>query len=80
MKLEKREITLNEYDSLKDVYYLEKTLFREYTARLALAKCKETENELARLVKEVGEDMTTVEKLMEESSQTQGGFRRKERE
>ncbi|MBQ9714001.1 MAG: hypothetical protein IJV83_01625 [Clostridia bacterium] len=64
MKLEKREITLNEYDSLKDVYYLEKTLLREYTARLALAKCKETENELTRLLDEVTEDMTVAENLM----------------
>ena len=64
MKLEKREITLNEYDSLRDVYYLEKTLLREYTARLALAKCKETENELTRLLDEVTEDMSVAENLM----------------
>ena len=77
MKLQKREITLNEYDSLKDVFFFEKNLFREYTARLALAKCKETENELARLVKEVGEDMSLVEKLMRESVENQGGFHTK---
>ena len=41
MKLEKREITLNETDSLKDIYYMEKTLLREYSARLALAKCQD---------------------------------------
>lgn len=77
MKLEKREITLNEYDSLKDIYFFEKHLLREYTARLSLAKCKETENELARLVKEVGQDMEKVEKSMQESAKIQGGFRRK---
>ena len=68
MKLEKREITLNETDSLKDVYYLEKTLLREYSARLALAKCQETKHELSALVKEVTEDMEKVEKLMKESA------------
>ena len=72
MKLEKREITLNEQDSIKDVYYFEKTLLREYTARLALAKCKETENELSRLLKEVCEDMERMERLSLERSQKNG--------
>ena len=67
MKLEKREITLNEADSLKDVYYLEKTLLREYSARLALAKCQETKHELSALVKEVTADMEQVEKRMQKS-------------
>ncbi|MBQ7769781.1 MAG: hypothetical protein IJ373_01180 [Clostridia bacterium] len=67
MKLEKREITLNEADSLKDIYYLEKTLLREYSARLALAECQETKHELSTLVKEVAEDMENVEKLMKKS-------------
>lgn len=74
MKLEKREITLNEYDSLKDVFYLEKSLLREYTARLALSKCKETENELSRMLKEVSEDMSLMEKLMTESAKESGVF------
>lgn len=68
MKLEKREITLNETDSLKDVYYLEKTLLREYSARLALAKCQETKHELSAMLKEVSEDMENVEKLMKKSA------------
>ena len=72
MKLEKREITLNEQDSIKDVYYFEKTLLREYTARLALAKCKETENEFSRLLKEVCEDMERMERLSLERSQKNG--------
>ena len=64
MKLEKREITLNETDSLKDVYYLEKTLLREYSARLALAKCQETKHELSALIEQVTQDMKTVESLI----------------
>ena len=69
MKLEKREITLNETDSLKDVYYLEKTLLREYSARLALAVCQETKHELSALVNEVTEDMEKTEKLMKKSAE-----------
>ena len=69
MKLEKREITLNEADSLKDVYYLEKTLLREYSARLALAKYQETKHELSTLVKQVPADMESVERLMRKSAQ-----------
>lgn len=69
MKFEKREITLNETDSLKDVYYLEKTLLREYSARRALAKCQETKHELSALIEEVSEDMERVEKLMKESAE-----------
>ena len=72
MRLEKREITLNEQDSIKDVYYFEKTLLREYTARLALAKCKETENELSRLLKEVCEDMERMEGLLSECAAKKG--------
>ena len=67
MKLEKREITLNETDSLKDVYYLEKTLLREYSARLALAKCQETKHELSALIEQVTEDMKTVESLIKKT-------------
>ena len=67
MKLEKREITLNEADSLKDVYYLEKTLLREYSARLALAKCQETKHELSALIEQVTEDMKTVESLIKKT-------------
>ena len=35
MKLEKREITLNEKDSLTDVFYLQKTLLLNYIEALA---------------------------------------------
>ena len=68
MKFEKREITLNETDSLKDVYYLEKTLLREYSARLALTRCQETKHELSALIEQVTQDMENVEKLMKKSA------------
>lgn len=67
MKLEKREITLNEYDSLKDAYYLEKTLLREYAEGREAAQRKETEGELSRLMREVGEDMEKTYALMKKS-------------
>jgi hypothetical protein len=67
MKLEKREITLNEYDSLKDAYYLEKTLLREYAEGREVTERKETEGELSRLMREVGEDMEKTYQLMKKS-------------
>ena len=68
MKLEKREITLNEFDSLKDAFYAEKTLLVEYVHALAKAERKETQGELLRLIKEIGEDMLFVRDLMRGSA------------
>ncbi len=68
MKLEKREITLNEFDSLKDAFYAEKMLMVEYVHALAKAERKETQGELLRLIKEIGEDMLFVRDLMSGSA------------
>jgi len=65
MKLEKREITLNEADSLKDVFYTEKALLDRYADALAVADNKETQNELLRLMREVGEDMLFIRSLLD---------------
>ncbi len=67
MKLEKREITLNEADSLKDVFYLERTLFREYSGGKDYAERKELKNELVILVEEAKEDMEKIFSLWEKS-------------
>ena len=67
MKLEKREITLNEADSLKDVFYLETTLFREYTEGQGCAERKELINELDTLAQETKEDAEKVFALWEKS-------------
>ena len=72
MKLEKREITLNEYDSLKDAFFLQKTLLHEYVCFLPQAERKETRNEMIRLVKEVIEDMYTIRDLMKSSESETG--------
>ena len=68
MKLEKREITLNEFDSLKDAFYMEKTLLAEYVHALSKAERKETRGELLSLMKEVGEDMLFIRDLMRGSA------------
>lgn len=68
MKLEKREITLNEFDSLKDAFYIEKTLLAEYVHALPQAERKETRSELLALIKEVGEDIFFLRDLLEGSA------------
>ena len=68
MKLEKREITLNEFDSLRDAFYMEKTLFLEYREALLFAWRKETRGELLELLREVAQDMLFLQDLMQGSS------------
>ena len=67
MKLEKREITLNEYDSLKDIFYMEKLLLHEYIFSLAKVLRKESKSEILRLMQEVGEDAFFVRGLMRDT-------------
>lgn len=68
MKLEKREITLNEFDSLKETFYMEKLLLNEYLECLTKATRKETRKELMRLMQEVGEDLSLAQDLMQKSA------------
>ena len=67
MKLEKREITLNESDSLKEVYYLEKLLLCEYVETLSKTQRKDVRGELLKQIKETGEDMCFVLDLYRET-------------
>ena len=64
MKLEKREITLNEQDSIKDAYYLQKTVLQEYVCALEKAEKKQTRNELSRLVLESIETLYVLSDLL----------------
>ena len=64
MKLEKREITLNEYDSLKDTFYMEKLLLSEYVNGVADARRKEVRGELTALMREISEDMCLLRDLL----------------
>ena len=57
MKLEKREITLNEYDSLLDAYYRERMLINEYVCALAHIQRKETKDLLLRLINDTAKEM-----------------------
>lgn len=68
MKLEKREITLNEFDSLKETFYMEKMLVNEYLECLTKATRKETRKELLRLMQEVGEELSLAQDLMKKSA------------
>ena len=68
MKLEKREITLNEFDSLKETFYMEKMLLNEYLECLTKVTRKETRKELLRLMQEVGEELSLAQDLMKKSA------------
>ncbi len=64
MKLEKREITLNEYDSLQDVFYMQKLILQEYNFFLAKTEKKQTRNELLRLISENASDLFLLKDLL----------------
>ena len=69
MKLEKREITLNECDSLRDVLFLEKSLLNEYAEALTRVRRKETRERLLDYIKGVAEELFLVSDLLEKQSQ-----------
>ena len=62
MRLEKREITLNEIDSLKDIYYFEKQLLSEYEKGVTSALRRDVQNELKTLVDGLRQDCKALEK------------------
>ncbi|MBE7079545.1 MAG: DUF892 family protein [Clostridiales bacterium] len=67
MKLEKREVTLNEADSLKDMFYMEKTLLLAYGDALERAQRKEVKAVLSELKKETEKEMAFVERRLQKS-------------
>ena len=71
MKLEKREITLNEADSLKDIYYIEKALLAAYAEGEVFIVRKETENELAKLIAQTKEEKEKIYTLWQKSKKEQ---------
>lgn len=68
MKLEKREITLNEYDSLQDAYYREKTLINEYVRALTQMQRKESKDALLRLINDTAKEMFLLQDLLKSSA------------
>jgi hypothetical protein len=65
MKLEKREITLNEQDSLSDVLFMEKALLFEYVEALAKVSRKETRERLLDFIKDAAECLFLVKDILE---------------
>ena len=75
MKLEKREITLNEADSLKDMYYMEKSLWMAYAEGEPFLSSKEVENEIGELIKQTEEERERVYTLWQKSQKEQENYR-----
>ena len=69
MKLEKREITLNEQDSLKDMLHFEKLLLKCYVETLGASTRKSARGELLQYMKEVGEEMGYLADLLKKSAE-----------
>lgn len=66
MKLEKREITLNEKDTLMDVLCLESLLFLAYADKNGVYR-QETKNRFIDLEKEIRKEKELVEQLYDKS-------------
>ena len=64
MRLDKREITLNEQDSLRDILFLEKALLLAYVEGLERANRKETRERLLDFIKETAGDLFLVSDLL----------------
>ncbi len=64
MKIEKREITLNERDTLKDMLFFERGLMKEYVSAIASAERKETRALLLDCLKETAEEIFMLRDLL----------------
>ncbi len=71
MKLNKREITLNEADSMQDVFRMEKLLFDAYEKGAEIALRKEVVNEIEALKKAAETEAENAEKLWGKSKARQ---------
>lgn len=72
MKLEKREISLNELDSITDALSAEKLLVLEYARGLEKAKRKEIRSVLIETIKEIGEDIFLLMDLKTAAEENNG--------
>jgi len=72
MKLEKREITLNERDSLLDMYFCAQALQTEYEKSAKLSERKETELVLRQLSQEAEKDRERLYTLLLKSEKNKG--------
>ncbi len=71
MKLSKREITLNEADSLKDAFVLEKAIENEYAKVEKTAQRREVINEASSLKKQAEEEVALLRSLWKKSKDEQ---------
>ena len=65
MKLEKREITLNEADSLKDMVQTEKNTLIQYATLLTFPLRKQAQNALLKNMKEGAEDLADLQMVLQ---------------
>ena len=68
MKLEKREITLNEFDSLHDALCMQKMLMMEYQQAIFCVWRKETRDQLICLLQETAQNALFLQDLMQGSA------------
>lgn len=78
MKLEKREISLNEADSLRDTCTVEKMLLYAYVEALCTATRQETKKEILRLIQETGEDLCFAYSLLNNVLKQNGEYEKEE--
>ena len=65
MKLEKREITLNEADSLQDMLQTEKNALIQYATFLTFPLRKQAQNLAMQNVAQTAEDLAALQTLIE---------------
>ena len=65
MKLEKREITLNEADTLTEACLMEEALLHAYVDALSKQKQKQTRRALAEHMQKTAEDLYTLLDLLD---------------
>lgn len=65
MKLEKREITLNEADSLKDMVQTEKNTLIQYATLLTFPLRKQVQNVLLKNMKEGAEGLADLQMVLQ---------------
>ena len=65
MKLEKREITLNEKDSLQDARYMQKGLLSAYLQCLEQVERKEVRQYIQQRIDEIRQEAQKLEKQIE---------------
>lgn len=67
MRLEKREITLNEQDSIRDLLLLEKSLLNEYVTGITALSRKELRESVLDLIQETAKEVFLTYDLLEKS-------------